>query len=59
MSKVFREWKQGKLRIGKSNKIVKSHKQAIAIALSIAEKRCSKRRSKKQSKRKRSHSKRH
>lgn len=34
MKKVFREWKDGKLRSGSKNgPIVKSHKQAIAIAL--------------------------
>lgn len=40
MSQIFKEWKQGKLRIGKSDKIVKSHKQAIAIALSVSKKYC-------------------
>jgi hypothetical protein len=40
MSQIFKEWKQGKLRIGKSDKIVKSHKQAIAIAISVSKKYC-------------------
>jgi hypothetical protein len=34
--KVMREYKKGKLPIGKSKKPVKSRKQAIAIALSEA-----------------------
>ena len=33
ISKVMREFKKGKLPIGKSKKKVKSRKQAIAIAL--------------------------
>lgn len=33
VSKVMREFKKGKLPIGKSKKKVKSRKQAIAIAL--------------------------
>ena len=33
ISKVMREFKKGKLPIGKSKKRVKSRKQAIAIAL--------------------------
>ena len=36
VSKVMREFKKGKLNIGKSNKKVKNKKQAIAIALSEA-----------------------
>ena len=36
--KVMREFKEGKLNIGKSKKKVKSRKQAIAIALSQAAK---------------------
>ena len=36
IKKVMREFKKGKLPIGKSNKKVKSRKQAIAIALSEA-----------------------
>jgi len=40
ISKVFTEWKKGKLRIGKSSKFIKSHKQAIAVALSISNKFC-------------------
>ena len=39
ISKVMREFKKGKLPIGKSKKKVKSRKQAIAIALSEADKR--------------------
>ena len=34
--KVMKEFKKGKLNIGKSDKTVKSRKQAIAIALSEA-----------------------
>lgn len=34
MKKVMREFKEGKLPIGKSKKKVKSRKQAIAIGLS-------------------------
>lgn len=33
-SKVMREFKEGELHIGKSKKLVKKPKQAIAIALS-------------------------
>ena len=36
VAKVMREFKKGKLNIGKSKKKVKSKKQAIAIALSEA-----------------------
>ena len=36
VSKVMREFKKGKLHSGKSKKIVKNPKQAIAIALSEA-----------------------
>ena len=36
ISKVMREYKKGKLNIGKSKKKVKNRKQAIAIALSEA-----------------------
>jgi hypothetical protein len=36
VKKVMREFKKGKLPIGKSKKKVKSRKQAIAIALSEA-----------------------
>ena len=36
IAKVMREYKKGKLPIGKSKKPVKSRKQAIAIALSEA-----------------------
>jgi N-acetylglucosamine kinase-like BadF-type ATPase len=36
VSKVMREYKKGKLNIGKSKKKVKNRKQAIAIALNEA-----------------------
>ena len=36
VSKVMREYKKGKLNIGKSKKKVKNRKQALAIALSEA-----------------------
>lgn len=36
MGKVMREFKAGKLHSGKGGKVVKSPKQAIAIALSEA-----------------------
>ena len=36
VSKVMREYKKGKLNIGKSKKKVKNRKQAIAIALNDA-----------------------
>ena len=36
IGKVMHEWKQGDLHIGKSDKVVKNPKQAIAIALSEA-----------------------
>ena len=36
ISKVMREFKKGKLNIGKSKKIVNNRKQAVAIALSEA-----------------------
>jgi len=36
VAKVMREYKAGKLHSGKSGKIVKNPKQAIAIALSEA-----------------------
>jgi hypothetical protein len=39
VEKVMHEFKSGKLKIGKSNKKVKSRKQAIAIGLSEARKR--------------------
>ncbi len=39
VKKVMHEFKEGKLKIGKSNKKVKSRKQAIAIGLSEARKR--------------------
>lgn len=38
ISKVMREYKEGKLHSGKSDKKVDSRKQAIAIALSEAQK---------------------
>ena len=36
ISKVMREYKKGKLNIGKTNKKVKNRKQAVAIALNEA-----------------------
>jgi hypothetical protein len=36
VEKVIREYKKGELSIGKSNKTVKSKKQAVAIALNEA-----------------------
>ena len=36
VGKVMTEWKEGTLHSGKGDKIVKSKKQAIAIALSEA-----------------------
>jgi hypothetical protein len=36
ISKVMKEYKAGTLNVGKSKKMVKSKKQAIAIALSQA-----------------------
>ena len=36
VSKVMREFKKGKLNIGKSNKKLKNRKQAVAIALNEA-----------------------
>jgi len=36
VKKVMKEFKKGKLKIGKSDKKVKNRKQAIAIALSEA-----------------------
>lgn len=36
VAKVMREYKAGELHSGKSNKVVKNPKQAIAIALSEA-----------------------
>ena len=36
VGKVMGEFKKGKLHIGKSKKIVKNKKQAIAIGLSMA-----------------------
>ncbi len=38
VKKVMHEYKAGKLKSGKSNKTVKSRKQAIAIGLSEARK---------------------
>jgi ribosomal protein L21E len=34
--KVMREWKEGTLHSGKGGKVVKSQKQAVAIAMSEA-----------------------
>jgi hypothetical protein len=39
VKKTMHEYKRGKLKIGKSNKKVKSRKQAIAIGLSQARKK--------------------
>ena len=36
VAKVMREFKAGKLHSGKSNKVVKNPKQAVAIAMSEA-----------------------
>jgi hypothetical protein len=36
MSKVMKEYKAGELNIGKSKKMVKNQKQAIAIGLSVS-----------------------
>jgi hypothetical protein len=36
IAKVMHEWKEGLLKSGKSNKKVKSRKQAIAISISEA-----------------------
>ncbi|MBI3888925.1 hypothetical protein HY311_04020 [Candidatus Nomurabacteria bacterium] len=38
ITKVMREWKEGKLKSGKSNQTVKSRKQAVAIGISEARK---------------------
>ncbi|MFA6094398.1 MAG: DUF6496 domain-containing protein [Candidatus Paceibacterota bacterium] len=38
VKKVLHEYKRGKLKMGKSNKMVKSRKQAVAIGLSEARK---------------------
>ncbi len=38
VAKVMHEWKEGKLKSGKSKKRVKSQKQAVAIAISEARK---------------------
>jgi len=38
VAKVMHEWKEGKLKSGKSRKPVKSQKQAVAIAISEARK---------------------
>ena len=39
VGEVMREYKKGKLKSGRSNKKVKTRKQAIAIGLSLARKR--------------------
>ena len=39
VSKVMREYKKGKLHSGTGGKVVKSQKQAVAIALSEARKK--------------------
>lgn len=38
MEKVMHEWKTGTLHSGKGGPVVKSKKQAVAIALSVARK---------------------
>ena len=38
ISKVMTEFKEGTLHSGKGGKVVKSQKQAVAIALSVAKK---------------------
>ena len=45
VKKVMKEFKKGKLNIGKSDKKVKNRKQAIAIALSEAGKSKNRRKS--------------
>lgn len=47
ISKVMREFKEGELHIGKSKKLVKEPKQAIAIALDVARKASAKPKKKK------------
>lgn len=37
VKKVMKEYKDGTLHSGKGGKVVKSHKQAVAIAMSEAE----------------------
>ena len=39
VTKVMKEWKSGTLHAGKGGPVVKSRKQAVAIALSQAKKR--------------------
>ena len=39
IEKVMHEWKQGKLKSGKSNKKVRSRKQAVDIGISEARKK--------------------
>ncbi len=39
IGKVMHEWKHGTLKMGKSHKMVKSRKQAIAIGISEARKK--------------------
>jgi len=50
IAKVMREYKKGKLPIGKSKKKVTNRKQAIAIALSEAGKSKNKRKKRKKTK---------
>jgi hypothetical protein len=38
VAKVMREFKKGKLKSGRTNRVVKSRKQAVAIGLSQARK---------------------
>lgn len=39
VTKVMKEWKSGTLHSGKGGPVVKSRKQAIAIALSVAKRK--------------------
>ena len=39
VTKVMKEWKSGTLHSGKSGPVVKSRKQAVAIALSVAKRK--------------------
>lgn len=47
IKKVMEEYKEGELDIGKSSKPVRSRKQAIAVALSVARKAVSKKKKQK------------
>ena len=39
VTKVMKEWKSGTLHSGKGGPVVKSRKQAVAIALSVAKRK--------------------